>query len=60
MVVYHVQGHRTTGLGICATHCTILLGVWIQTMGHDPEDMENERLRGHDHELAQEIDDGGS
>ena len=28
-------------------------------MGHDPEDMENERLRGHDHELAQDGDDGG-
>ena len=32
VVVYHVQGHRTTGLGICTTSLNIALGVWIQTM----------------------------
>ena len=31
VVVYHVQGHRTIGLGVCTTLRTTAIAIWIQT-----------------------------
>ena len=48
VVRYHVQGHRTIVLGVCATRRNTAIDNGSRPIGHDPEGMDEQHPTSRD------------